>query len=136
MCRVAASLPNASWHLAGQNPVVGTNHPDERFPEHPLGRALAVTAAEHSITLFAERAIPHPAFAAADRDAFHQARLTHDFHSIASSRFGFGAGCFARVSGDLKIAYVPEGLGQSSGERCTRIQRRFLVGWRKVFGYV
>jgi hypothetical protein len=33
------------------------NHPDEQFLQHMLGRALAVTAAKHSIILFAERAI-------------------------------------------------------------------------------
>jgi hypothetical protein len=32
MRRVAASLPNASWHLAGQNPVIGRNNPNERLP--------------------------------------------------------------------------------------------------------
>jgi len=31
MRRVAASFPNASWHLAGQNAVIGRNNPDERL---------------------------------------------------------------------------------------------------------
>ena len=42
MRRVAASLPNASWHLAGQNSVIGRNNPDERLPRQTRGRALAV----------------------------------------------------------------------------------------------
>lgn len=33
MHRVAVGLPNASWHLAGENPVVGRNNPHEEFPE-------------------------------------------------------------------------------------------------------
>jgi hypothetical protein len=101
MRRVAASLPNASWHLAGQDAVIGRNHPDERFPEHPLGRALAVSATEHSIAFFAERAIPHPTSAGAGRDAFHQARLTHDFDPIASSRFGIATGGATGLQSDL-----------------------------------
>jgi hypothetical protein len=37
MRRVAANLPNASWHLAGQNPVIGRNDPGERLPEQTRG---------------------------------------------------------------------------------------------------
>lgn len=42
MRRVAASFPNASWHLAAHNAVIGRNNPDERLPEQTRGRALAV----------------------------------------------------------------------------------------------
>ena len=42
MRRVAASFPNASWHLAGQNALIGRNNPDERVPEQMRGRGLAV----------------------------------------------------------------------------------------------
>jgi hypothetical protein len=42
MRRVAAGFPNSSWHLAGQNPVIGRINPDERLPEQTRGRALAV----------------------------------------------------------------------------------------------
>ena len=42
MRRIAASFPNASLHLAGQNSVIGRNNTDERLPEQTRGRALAV----------------------------------------------------------------------------------------------
>ena len=84
MGRIAAGLPDTSRHLAGKNPMAGRDDAYERLPKQARGGALAFAAAEDSVPFLAERPVPHPASAPADRDALHKAHFARDLHPFVA----------------------------------------------------